>query len=96
MKIENIAKEAGEEFYILSGKFGLLHAEHPIPYYDHEIKIEDTEKLAETVAQQIVECGITEIQYYALPRQNKLYQEVLTRASSKQNITFINKTIDSM
>lgn len=34
-----------EDFRILSGKFGLLKAEDPIPYYDHLLQLNETDQL---------------------------------------------------
>lgn len=40
------AAELNADFFILSGQFGLLHAEDPIPWYDHLLQPEEVEDMA--------------------------------------------------
>lgn len=41
-----VAREAGLPFFILSGKFGLLRPEDPIPYYDYLLPAEKAPEIA--------------------------------------------------
>ncbi len=49
--------------------------------------------LSELIAEQMARHQISELSYHALPQQNKLYKEALTRASEKQHIAFINNIL---
>ncbi len=63
-KVHTAASQLGLEFYILSGKFGLLAPDQAIPWYDHLLKREDVSHLADRVANQIQEYGITGLVYF--------------------------------
>lgn len=50
-------------FFILSGEFGLLPAQQPIPWYDHLLLPEEVAELAAKIAQQIQDHRISGIVY---------------------------------
>lgn len=58
------ASQVGLEFFILSGEFGLLSAQQPIPWYDHLLLPEEVDTLAARMAQQIQDHGISGIVYF--------------------------------
>ncbi len=58
------ASQVGLEFFILSGEFGLLSAQQPIPWYDHLLLSEEVDELAARMAQQIRDRGISGIVYF--------------------------------
>ncbi len=45
-----LARKAGLEFVILSGRFGLIHPEEPIPYYDKLLREDEAEEMSGRVA----------------------------------------------
>jgi dipeptidyl aminopeptidase/acylaminoacyl peptidase len=55
------------DFRILSGEFGLLNTEDPIPWYDHLLKPEEVSALAGRVAVQLQEQGLTDLIFYSGP-----------------------------
>jgi hypothetical protein len=66
-RIDWVAEQAEKEdrpFFILSGKYGIIPATHPIPYYDHLLTEEEVSAHAQKVASQIKEHGITHITFY--------------------------------
>ncbi|MDB4678143.1 hypothetical protein OAE93_00275 [bacterium] len=66
-RIDRVAKQAEKEnrpLFILSGKYGIIPAAHPIPYYDHLLTQEEVLAHAKKVASQIKEHGITHITFY--------------------------------
>ena len=66
-RIDRVAKQAEKEnrpLFILSGKYGIIPAAHPIPYYDHLLTQEEVLAHAKNVASQIKEHGITHITFY--------------------------------
>ena len=77
------------KFYIFSGKYGLLHPNDEIPYYDHLLQSSEIEEHAKKVADQIVELGFTEILFYTRPplQDNNMvnYIKCLKRACDKTN-----------
>lgn len=69
-KVAAIAVEAGIPFYILSGKYGLISAETEIPNYDYYLEREQIDSLAEIIKAQIIEAGITEIDFYSEEKES--------------------------
>ena len=66
-RIDWVAKQAEKKnrpFFILSGKYGIIPAAHPIPYYDHLLTQQEVLAHAHMVASQIREHGITHITFY--------------------------------
>ncbi len=52
-------------FMIFSGYFGLIHADQPIPDYDHLLRESQVEYHAKFVAVQIEENGVTDIEFHS-------------------------------
>ncbi|XKT75205.1 MAG: DUF6884 domain-containing protein [Patescibacteria group bacterium UBA2103] len=84
----NISQKQKCEFFILSGKYGLIHAQEPIPYYDYLLTDDAADKLTEKVGAQIKENNITEIIFYTENNPNwKPYEKVITSASEKLQVS---------
>ena len=66
-RVEELAKQDGLRFHILSGEFGLLESGQPIPWYDHLLVSEEVPALVEKVAARMVEEHIQQVDYYARP-----------------------------
>ncbi|MEP7336157.1 MAG: hypothetical protein ABI977_00205 [Acidobacteriota bacterium] len=73
-RIHHAARSAGCGFYILSGEYGLLAPDEPIPYYDHLLADDEIEMHAFKLAEQIKRYSITQIVFFTLPvwRDEKL------------------------
>ena len=80
----------GVGFCILSGEYGLLLPEQPIPNYDHLLMSHEVASLAARVAEQIPELGLEGIVYmtHALASDDKLvpYRDVIVTASLRARI----------
>lgn len=66
-RIYSAAESAGTGFFILSGEYGLLKPNEPIPYYDHLLVGDEVEAHSATIAAQIKQHGITQIIFFTLP-----------------------------
>ncbi len=66
-RIYSAAMACGVDFFILSGEFGLLSPNQPIPYYDHLLTGDEIELHSANVIEQIKEYGITQIIFFTLP-----------------------------
>jgi len=66
-RIYSAAENAGTEFFILSGKYGLLEPYAPIPYYDHLLVSREVEAHSVKIADQIKQHGINQIIFFTLP-----------------------------
>lgn len=54
----------GTPLHILSGEFGLLGAEEPIPWYDHLLRPDEAAPLAFGVAARLRELGVDAVEYH--------------------------------
>lgn len=63
-KVYNAASQLGLGFYILSGEFGLLSPQEPIPWYDHLLRPEEVSSLADRITEQIQKYEITSLVYF--------------------------------
>jgi len=64
VQVYSAANQLGIPFFIFSGKYGLISPSEPIPYYDHLLSPDEVPAMAETVAGQIGDFGITGIVYF--------------------------------
>jgi hypothetical protein len=54
----------GVPLYILSGRFGLLAATDPIPWYDHLLPADEAEAVSRGVAGRLRELSVTDVEYH--------------------------------
>lgn len=64
------AKSVSASFAILSGKFGLIHPQKKIPFYDHLLINKQVKKHEELVSKQLHDMGITELFYFTQSAQS--------------------------
>jgi len=62
--IQRQAESMGIPFCILSGEFGLLDWDQPIPWYDHLLVADEVPQLASLVARQLSEKRILQLDYF--------------------------------
>lgn len=55
---------AGAPLHILSGEFGLLAAQSPIPWYDHLLEPGEVAAMAGRVAARLREMRVTSVEYH--------------------------------
>ncbi len=65
-RLSRLAGEAGFPFAILSGLFGLIDADHPIPYYDRLMEDGDVERIAAAGEKFLRERGVKQV-IFCLP-----------------------------
>jgi hypothetical protein len=80
------------EFRIPSGRFGLLAAGDPIPWYDHLLQANEVEALAAKVAGQIGDGGLTGLTFFTQPLQadpnTAAYRDALRMACEIASVPF--------
>jgi len=54
----------GTPLFVLSGRFGLLAATEPIPWYDHLLPAAEVAALAAEVASRLRALGVTAVEYH--------------------------------
>ena len=64
VRVQEIAEREEALFCILSGEFGLVDWNQPPPWYDHLLLPDEVPQLAENVTRQLIERGITRLDYY--------------------------------
>jgi len=62
--VQELAEKEDVHFCILSGQFGLVDWNHPLPWYDHLLIREEVQDLVKKVVNQIIDKKIDEIHYY--------------------------------
>ena len=86
------AKMAGATFGILSGKYGLISADHPLPYYDHLLQEHQIEEMTKQVQVTLKNWNITEIHWFSVAFEMdpnvKRYQMVLDAAAKNMGVAF--------
>ncbi|MEK7068678.1 MAG: DUF6884 domain-containing protein [Patescibacteria group bacterium] len=74
-------------YYILSGKFGLVRADEPVPYYDHRLKEDEIDRVAGWVMSRIAQDKITHINFCAEQKPTWApYEEILRRACERTGV----------
>lgn len=66
-RLRDLARQAGgggAPLFILSGRFGLLAPDEPIPWYDHLLSADEAPAMAHRVARRLRELGVTEVEYH--------------------------------
>lgn len=90
--LHNIAEQQGIHFCILSGEYGLINGDYPLPWYDHLLVPNEIPRLIEVVQQQLQEKNITEIDYYtvspAVDPNVVPYLEVIEKGCANAEIYF--------
>ena len=78
----------GRKFVILSGKYGFIEAETPIPWYDKKLEMEDVDELVSTLSPQIKELGVTNLTFFGLDRKEnpdwEPYYKAVEKACAKK------------
>lgn len=69
VRVQEMAEREGVHFCILSGEFGLVDRDQPLPWYDHLLLPEQVSNLAQKVADQMADKGITRVDYYTVSPQ---------------------------
>ena len=97
-RIHEAARSAGCSFYILSGEYGLLAPDEPIPDYDHLLVADEVEAHAFKLSEQIKRYGITQIIFFTLSilRDEKLapYHAALRLACTQASVNLSFVEID--
>ncbi len=77
----------GTPLHILSGRFGLLASDEPIPWYDHLLSPAEVPAMTTTVAHGLRALGVTAVEYHtaAVPRVPQVgpYLEVMRAACAE-------------
>lgn len=81
------SRTTGLPFRILSGKYGLLSPESPIPWYDKKLESDDVALILPAVTDQLTRENICKIRFYRrdLPDWTP-YTELMRKACEKTGI----------
>lgn len=92
-RVYEAAQQLGVGFYILSGEFGLIPPECPIPWYDHLLVTTEVPALVDKLVQQIGQYGITRLVYFTQPLTQDLaiapYQDAIMTACNRLALPFL-------
>jgi hypothetical protein len=91
------SQRLGKPMLILSGKYGLLKPEEPIPWYDQKLEMEAVPGLVPVIAAQLAQYGVTRITFYCHPRTDPNwhpYIETLERACRACRVELTMRPVD--
>ncbi|MGI5916931.1 MAG: hypothetical protein ACOX9A_10865 [Anaerolineae bacterium] len=91
------ARDAGVSLCILSGKYGLIPADHPIPWYDHLLQPEEVPALVETVTAQMAAAGITAVTWFERTSQDdgeiRPYRQTMEQACRVAGVRLASRQV---
>lgn len=91
--MHNAALQLDIGFFILSGEFGLIPPDQPIPWYDHLLTAPEVPALVARLAGQIDQYGITRLVYFTRPVTQEPavapYHDALTAACRRVGLPFL-------
>jgi len=86
------ALSTGNCFGILSGRYGLIAPNTPIPHYDHLLQVNEIDPMAQRVAETLKTWGVTTIRWFTVafemdPNVSR-YRDVMDRAAAEMGAEF--------
>lgn len=66
-QVHELGREAGAEFAILSGKFGIVEPRDKIPYYDEILSEDRVESIARKAENYLARNNVSEAKYFTRP-----------------------------
>ncbi|MBU0742947.1 YaaA family protein [bacterium] len=92
-RIHDLAERAGAAgtgFLILSGEYGLLRPDDPIPWYDHLLLADDVDELVGRVTGQLGDLDVTSIVFHTVDPapepQLRPYLETISEACRRAGV----------
>lgn len=67
--VRQLAKDAGEEFAVISGEFGLVTEDQCIPSYDHLLTWDEVESLGKSIAADLKSRSTSSITFFVVPEE---------------------------
>lgn len=91
LDIYTSAKKENVPCFILSGKYGLIPAETPIPYYDHLLVPGELEEHTKLVAKQLRESHISKLSFFmrslSTDKNLETYRDCIVWACKNANVS---------
>ena len=91
--VHEAASTLGLDFYILSGEYGLIPPDEPIPWYDHLLQTGEVDELVERMAAQIRQHNIEGIVYFtnstSSDRSLIPYRDAIVAACSRASCPYL-------
>ena len=93
-----LAERTGRAALILSGQYGLLAPDDPIPWYDHALTTDEVETLVPLLVEQLRSRRAGAVVFYARPRSTagwEPYHEAIARACRQAKIRCTVERLDA-
>ena len=95
--VYRLATANGNDFLILSGKYGLMDAQQPIPWYDHLLVAEEIDQMVSLVVKQLVDFGVQSLTFYTADEKSDPswhpYCEVIRRSTATAGVRLYMKPL---
>lgn len=67
--VRQLAKDAGEDFAVITAEYGLVFEENYIPLHDHILDMDEVEKLGREVAKTLQQRGGDSVTFFIVPEE---------------------------
>jgi hypothetical protein len=67
--VRQLAKDAGEEFAIITAEYGLVFEENYIPMHDHTLSSDEVERLSNEIAKTLQKKGASSVTFFVIPEE---------------------------
>ena len=98
-KVASLAQKHAFRFGILSGSFGLMAPEDPLPWYDHLMTDVEVDAMTKRVAKTLTQWDITAVHWFSAPASMdpdvEPYAAVMRAACLLQQIPFTRVNLDT-
>jgi hypothetical protein len=91
------SRRLGRPMLILSGKYGLLRPEDPIPWYDQKLVMEAVPEIVPVIASRLTKLGVSHIIFYCRTKTDldwRPYHAALEQACQMQNVEITFRFLD--
>jgi hypothetical protein len=89
--VRRYARENALPFFVLSGKFGLVHEDDMVPYYDYLLSEGDVPKLIGLVEAQLIGHGMQKLWFHHKLKQSwKPYATALIGACLRAQVQYVD------
>ncbi len=67
--VRQMAKDAGEDFAVITAEYGLVFEENYVPLHDHMLDMHEVEQLGKDVSRQLKRKGTSSVTFFIIPEE---------------------------
>ena len=97
--VDRSATDDGALFLILSGTYGLIERDYPLPWYDHLLALEEIEPMSERAVARLASLDLSAVVWFTVdPKEDPFvsrYARVLELATAQLGLSFEVRIIEA-